>query len=180
MTFNKHLWSSNKMDWGTPQDLFDQLNEELGPIPLDVAAWDWNAKCPAWLTIFDDALSLDWGWVCRDVLGVPPLVWCNPPYGRQIGKWVAKMRHEAVKHGVTTVALLPSRTGPKWFHDHIGLKQAGFPNLLTIHPWVREARLLEGRLRFEGAPNSAPFDSMIVVFGPRGDKKGIEDEISSV
>ena len=151
MTFSKALLSSNKMDWSTPQTLFDQFNEEFDPISLDVAAWDWNAKCPVWLTPLDDALSLDWSRVCHDVLGVKPLVWCNPPYGRQISKWVEKMRLEAVDNSSATVALLPARTGPGWFHKHIWDKTNQRPWW-----WVSDFRLLSGRLKFEGATNIAP------------------------
>lgn len=47
--------------------------------------------------------------------------------------------------------LLPARTDTKWFHDYI-LGKA-------------EIRFLKGRLKFGGANNSAPFPSMIVIFG---------------
>ena len=39
-------------------------------------------------------------------------VFCNPPYGRQIGRWVEKASKEKCK----TVMLLPARTDTKWFH----------------------------------------------------------------
>ena len=72
--------------------------------------------------------------------------WCNPPYGRQIGKWVEK----AFKSSATVVMLLPARTDTKWFHD-------------WCLPYGK-IEFLRGRLKFGGCDNSAPFPSMIVVF----------------
>ena len=80
-------------------------------------------------------------------------VWCNPPYGREIGKWVEKAYNESLV-GVTVVMLLPARTDTKWFHDYIYGKA--------------EIRFVRGRLKFGDSKNSAPFPSMVVVF------KGVE------
>lgn len=138
--------SSATDDWSTPQDFFDAVNAEFGPLELDVAASDKNHKCPQYFTEYVDGLSASWlGFKC----------WMNPPYGRTIGKWVAKAAFEASK-GCTVVALLPARTDTRYFHDHIYNK-----------PGV-EIRFLRGRLKFGGAKNSAPFPSMLVIF--RGDK----------
>ena len=61
-------------------------------------------------------------------------VFCNPPYGREIGKWVRKAWEEA-KSGTTIVLLIPARTDTSYFHDYI-LGHA-------------EIRWVRGRLRFE-------------------------------
>ena len=71
----------------------------------------------------------------------------NPPYGRTIGLWIQK----AYECGDLCVMLLPARTDTKWFHDYC-MK-------------ADEIRWLKGRLKFGDAKNSAPFPSMIVVFG---------------
>ena len=84
-------------------------------------------------------LKQDWSGVC----------WCNPPYGRQIGKWVEK----AAKSHATVVMLLPARTDTKWFHDY-------------CLPYG-EIEFLRGRLKFGGCEYNAPFPSMVVVFGER-------------
>ena len=68
----------------------------------------------------------------------------NPPYGREIGKWVKKISEWG------GVALLPARTDTKWFHEYIYHKA--------------EIRFIKGRLKFGDGKNSAPFPSMIVVF----------------
>ena len=83
---NSALLSSKKMDWCTPQDFFDHLNEEFGFV-LDAAATDKTAKCPLYYTPETDGLSQSW-----DRGGA---VFCNPPYGREIGKWVQKAFEEA-------------------------------------------------------------------------------------
>lgn len=72
-------------------------------LKLDVCALPENAKCKRFFTPEMDGLKQEWTGVC----------WCNPPYGRQIGKWVEK----AVKSSATVVMLLPARTDTKWFHD---------------------------------------------------------------
>lgn len=77
---NESLFSSKRMDWRTPAKLFAELDAEFA-FDLDAAADDDNAKCDMYFTKRDDALSRDWGGFT---------VFCNPPYGRNLGAWVAK------------------------------------------------------------------------------------------
>lgn len=72
-------------------------------------------------------------------------------YGREIGPWVEKARREA-ERGALVVGLLPARTDTAWFHEH-------------VYRAATEIRFLKGRLKFEGAAASAPFPSMIAVWG---------------
>ena len=53
---NAALLSSKKMDYCTPQDFFDRLNEEFH-FTLDAAATDKSAKCPAYYTPETDGLK---------------------------------------------------------------------------------------------------------------------------
>ena len=115
------LFSSKTDLWATPQDFFDKLNDEFH-FGLDVCAIPENAKCQRYYTPERDGLVQEWNGVC----------WCNPPYGRGIGKWVKK----AYENKSTVVCLLPARTDTKWFHDYI-LGKA-------------EIRFVRGRLRFGG------------------------------
>ena len=49
------------------------------------------------------------------VLGQHPgIAFCNPPYGRRIVPWIAKMNAEGA-FGAEIVALLPGRFDTKWF-----------------------------------------------------------------
>lgn len=77
---NVHF-SSKTHEWSTPQDLFDKLNEEFH-FTLDPCATRENAKCAKFYTKEDNGLSQKW-------LGES--VFMNPPYGREIGKWVKKI-----------------------------------------------------------------------------------------
>ena len=135
MSINKGLFTSNTDLWATPQDFFDKLDEEFH-FDLDVCALPENAKCTRYFTPDIDGLKQEW----------TGTVWCNPPYGRQIGKWVEK----AYKSDCTVAMLLPARTDTKWFHDYIYGKA--------------EVRFIKGRLKFGGAEQGAPFPSMVVVF----------------
>lgn len=142
---NDVLFSSKSVVWETPQDLFDKLNAEFH-FDLDVCALPENAKCEKYYTPEDDGLLQPWNGVC----------WCNPPYGRTIGKWIQKA-YETFAGGGTVVMLLPARTDTKWFHEYIYNKA--------------EIRFIKGRLKFGNSKNSAPFPSMVVVFdGKQGIK----------
>ena len=130
------VFSSTTDLWATPQAFFDELDREFH-FTLDPCANAENHKCPKYFTAEDDGLKQDWG---------RHKVFCNPPYGRNIGKWVEK----AVKSFATVVILLPARTDTKWFHD-------------WCLPYGK-IEFLRGRLKFGGCDNSAPFPSMIVIF----------------
>ena len=96
---NKEVMFSSKTDlWETPQDFFEKLDREFG-FELDVCALPENAKCSRYFSPMDDGLEQDWTGVC----------WCNPPYGREIEKWVKKAYISAIE-GATVVMLLPART----------------------------------------------------------------------
>ena len=138
---NADVMFSSKTDlWETPQDFFDKLDSEFH-FNLDVCALPENAKCAAFYTPEMDGLSQPWYGNC----------WCNPPYGRQVGRWVAKAAQSA-EAGATVVMLLPARTDTSWFHDYIYGRA--------------EVRFVRGRLKFGGSRNSAPFPSMVVIFRP--------------
>lgn len=136
------MFSSKKDQWATPQDFFDVLDREFS-FTLDPCADETNHKCNRYFTKEIDGLSQDWG---------GETVFCNPPYGRNIKKWVKKSRDEALKPNTTVVMLIPARTDTQYFHDYIYQK----PNV--------EIRFIKGRLKFNDSNNAAPFPSMVVVF----------------
>jgi site-specific DNA-methyltransferase (adenine-specific) len=135
---NSGLYTSNTDEWETPQELFDSLNKQYS-FTLDVSANDENKKCNKYFTKEEDGLLQDWS---KDTC------WMNPPYGREIAKWVKK----AFESNTTVVCLLPARTDTKWFHDYIYNKA--------------QVKFIRGRLKFGGAKWNAPFPSMIAVFSP--------------
>ena len=128
MTMNRSLFSFASTHWATPSDVIAALSAEFGPFTLD--------PCPLAETPDVDGLALDWS---------GETVYCNPPYGRGVGAWLAK--------GLTAnraVFLLPARTDTSWWHEYA--------------PRATEIRFLRGRLRFGGAKSGAPFPSVVLVF----------------
>ena len=132
------MMSSNTPEWATPQSFFDALNREFS-FTLDPCSTHENAKCEKHYTKEDDGLSQSWG---------GEVVFCNPPYGRELPKWVKKCYEES-RHA-DVVMLIPARTDTRWFHDYIYGKA--------------EIRFIKGRLKFGNAKQSAPFPSMVVIY----------------
>ena len=130
---------SEQEQWETPQTFFDTLDAEFH-FDLDVCATRHDTKCVRYITPEQDALQQPWGGIC----------WMNPPYGRHIGLWIQKAFHEAT-NGATVVALIPSRTDTRWWHEFV---------------MRGEIRFVKGRLMFGGCVNHAPFPSAVVIFRP--------------
>jgi len=177
MTVNAGMISSDFEGYGTPQPFYDLLDKEFH-FTLDVCATLETSKHDNFFSVEDDALAQDWTGVA----------FMNPPYGRQIGKWVSKARRESITNGCTVVCLLPARTDTQWWHKDVMM--------------ASEIRLVEGRLRFlsrsllldHGAmknlpsaeiksitrvkgkkADAAPFPSAVVIFRPEpGDWPTIE------
>jgi site-specific DNA-methyltransferase (adenine-specific) len=124
------LFSSVSDRWATPLDVYQALHKEfrfsLDPCPLDGGA---------------DGLSPAVSWRGQRVF-------CNPPYGPGIGKWLGRGGEAEL-----AVFLLPARTDTRWFHEQ-------------VLPRAAEVRFLRGRLKFGPAKNGAPFPSMVVVYPP--------------
>ncbi len=145
---NRDLMFSNKNNaWCTPRDFFDELNKEFH-FTLDPCCMQKSALCTKFYTPKEDGLKQSWD---------DEIVFVNPPYGREIGKWVKKASEAK---GGTVVMLIPSRTDTRYFHDYIYNKA--------------EIRFIKGRLKFvdmdyEGKEEDrkmspAPFPSMLVIF----------------
>ena len=139
--FTSGMRSSLSDEWTTPRDLFDELNAEFH-FDLDAASTDENALCERHYTKDDDGLSQPW----------EGSVWCNPPYGRQVGEWVRKAAES--NRGGVTVMLLPARTETRWWVD-------------WVVGYATEIRFVKGRLKFGDSGNSAPFPSAVVIYDRR-------------
>jgi site-specific DNA-methyltransferase (adenine-specific) len=136
---NKNVhFSSKTNEWSTPQDFFDELNKEFN-FNLDPCATSQNHKCKLYYS--SGGLEKTWDNF---------RVFCNPPYGREIGKWVKKASEA---RGGIVVMLIPARTDTTYFHKYIYHKT--------------KIRFLKGRLKF-GGKSSAPFPSMVVIFKDYG------------
>lgn len=135
------MFSSATDQWATPQAFFDEWHAMFN-FTLDVCADAENAKCPRFFDRSTNGLSQDWS---LDVC------WMNPPYGREIGRWVQKAHVESTK-GATVVCLLPARTDTAWWHDY-------------VLPFAK-VTFIRGRLKFGNASTGAPFPSAVAVFYP--------------
>lgn len=135
----KGLFMSQRLDWRTPQEVFDKLDQEFD-FKLDPCADLKHSLKPTIANMSGNAgLTLSWHGPA----------FMNPPYGREIGKWLKKAYEESLD-GITIVCLIPSRTDTKWWHEYV-MK-------------ATEIRFIRGRLKFDGQKNSAPFPSAVVVF----------------
>ncbi len=126
---NAALFSSATTEWSTPPDVYAGLHKEFN--------FDFD-PCP--LGGDEDGLaSLFVRWAGRRVF-------CNPPYGPTLNKWLERGLEADV-----AVFLIPARTDTRWFHE-------------IVLPNAKEIRFIKGRLKFGSAINSAPFPSMVVIF----------------
>jgi len=132
------------VDYGTPQWLFDQLDQEFH-FSIDACGLPHNAKCARYWTPEQDGLRQDW-------TGERPF-W-NPPFD-DCGAWARKAYNESLR-GVTSVGLVPTRRQDYWFR------------LCAEHAQMRMVQ--GGILLFAGggeqAGRLARQDCTVFVFGP--------------
>jgi phage N-6-adenine-methyltransferase len=136
---DKTLFASDRDDWETPDALFDALHEEF-KFTIDIAASEENRKLVNYRS--EGSLAEQW----------PGRVWCNPPYGRGVHHWMERA-YLSTWHGDAeiVVMLLAARTDTKGWHQ-------------WVFPFADEIRFLQGRVKFKGAKNAAPFPSALVVW----------------
>lgn len=127
------IFSRRSQNWATPEAVYRALDEEfsftLDPCPLRSDGIE--------------GLMLSWA---------GQRVYCNPPYGRGVARWLDKAPEATV-----AVYLLPARTDTAWWHKYA--------------PLASEVRFIRGRLKFGGAQYDAPFPSVVLVFRA-GDRVG--------
>jgi hypothetical protein len=143
---NVGLMSSERADWNTPACVLELVREVFGGrVPFDPcsnATSIVNARRSLSLEAGQDGLVYDWS--------RHGSVYVNPPYGREIGRWIEKCAAEGCIDGAEIIALVPARTDAKWF------QRCFYASAICF--W-------RGRLRFLGAPSSAPFPSAVVYWG---------------
>lgn len=143
----------------TPEKVLDPVRKYFGgEIPLDPAtepdnptralAFAAGPNCNG--TTLGDGLEIDWS----DHKGV----FLNPPYGRGMKLWCAKIHEETVA-GTEILALLPAgaRFATRYWQDHI------------FNPGLDAALFIRGRLQFlrpdgSGTQGSNPYDSCLYGF----------------
>lgn len=125
----KTMSSHASWEWPTPKSFYEQLDREFGfnfdPCPLGGSE--------------DGRSTLFVSWKGKRVF-------CNPPYGPEIPKFLKRFEEAEL-----AVFLIPARTDTKWFHE-------------ICLPRAKEIRFVKGRLRFGDGKYPAPFPSMVVIF----------------
>lgn len=123
-----HYLSQVGDQWQTPDLVFWGINALYGPLVLDLFATGDNAKCPAWYTAEQNALTQDWAAKLAELGGA---AFANPPYSRaqshdgqpvtgmtEIMNYARKMRAAGGRY----VFLIKSATSEKWWPadaDHV-------------------------------------------------------------
>jgi phage N-6-adenine-methyltransferase len=133
--------ASKRTTWGTPWPLFNEYDATFH-FTLDVCATADNTKCARYFSPEQNGLDQDWSM---------DICWMNPPYGRQIGAWMAKAYHSSLA-GATVCCLVPARTDTRWWHAWV---------LGKGDIWYRQ-----GRTTFDGATDPAGFPTLAVIYRP--------------
>jgi phage N-6-adenine-methyltransferase len=144
-----------KHDVSTPQWVFNACNDLAlevcgSPLTLDACAARWNAKCPHYFTIKDDALVQDWNKYVA--------VFVNPPFGKLRLHLFVEKALDAARRGTTVVLVLPQWNYP-WYDlcEHHG----------RIHRIVGPVAFQKkdgGQVVLNNGSHSSPL--VVVVFGP--------------
>ena len=139
--------SKSRQDWATPKMFFNALND-IYRFDLDVCATQASTKVPAnWYGLDHpdqtrrNCFERNWH---KDA---NRWAFMNPPYGRELSKFLEKATQEYEK-GLKQVWLLKVATDTKWFHKYCKPHDLSF---------------IEGRLKFDDYKKPAPFGSMLVV-----------------
>lgn len=138
------IFKSDSIFWNTPRALYKKLNNKFN-FNFD--------PCPSVPSF--DGLNVAWG--SRNFV--------NPPYGKEISKWIEKGYEEYLKNKLV-VFLIPVRGDTKYWHDFI---------LRANEIWF-----IRGRLKFNDDKGSAPFASAIIIFDPENtNQQKIYSKLSS-
>jgi len=160
--------SSAKQDWLTPPWFLD-IVRRFGPIALDPCA---NPKSfvNAWCSFYGPpnhicGLSNSW-WVPQDCA-----CFVNPPYGRKLALWAAKMASEYGRWSRTRgslIALIPARTGTGYWERYVWpfADAVCFWNGGSEYP----SRMCFYDLTGRPATAGATFDAAVVYFGNNGNR----------
>lgn len=141
MGIDTNSFKSKSVEYSTPLEIVEPLKKEFN-LKLDVCATQDNKKCEEFYTKEDNALIQDWYKFGN--------CWMNPPWSRELKKWVEKAYQESQK-GATIVCLLPVRSNTIWWHK------------LIINTNT-EVRFLKGEIKFNGMDRGLWLPCAIVIF----------------
>ena len=147
-------FKSDSTEYETPSSIFEPLQKEFN-IVLDVCASKENNKCDLFFTKEEDAFTKDW-----NVYGN---FWMNPPFGRDLKKWVKKAYGESQK-GVIGICLLPVRSNTLWWHK-------------CIIDTGAEVRFLKGEIKFNNCERGLWLPFAIIIFKSNLHHKGVNKNV---
>lgn len=105
---NPHGDSNACVEWYTPKRYIEMARDVLGNIDLDPASNDvaqqW-IKASQYFNAAEDGLKQSWH----------GRIWCNPPYGRQVHKWLEKGLDSYQQKTIDCAIFLLNRTGAAWY-----------------------------------------------------------------
>ena len=139
MGIDKNAFKSKSEEYETPKEIFEPLKREFNLV-LDVCASESNTKMPLYFSKEQDALTKDWD----------NNFWMNPPFSRNLKKWVQKAYEESQK-GVIGVSILPVRSNTNWWHKYIIEVKA-------------EVRFLKGEIKFSNQKRGLWLPFAIVIW----------------
>lgn len=169
--------------WRTPDQIWWGINSLYGPFVLDLFADRDNAKCEAYYSAEDNALTQNWSARLAELNGA---AYANPPYSRASehdGQYITGMRH-IIAHtmamrelGGRYVYFIKSATAETWWPeeaDHVAFVRGRIS--FDLPTWYRPE---EG----QPAESSAGFGAAIALFdknwcGPKMDYV-IRDELET-
>ncbi len=167
---NSVHFKSENQNWGTPEDLFADLNR-IFRFQLDACAVAKTAKVRNFIGPGGDGLNASWAGL---------RTFCNPPYV-DAWSWSRKSRNEALARPGLSVSLVPARHETEWWSVGVLSEDGAAGKLIRSRYdptnrvlWLRFRHLVTGihqcptRLVFEGEtkdgkPRNAPFPSAIIM-----------------
>lgn len=142
MGIDNNTFKSKSEEYETPNEIFEPLQKEFN-LKLDVCATKDNAKCKKYFEKKNvDSLTINWNEHGN--------FWMNPPFSRNLKKWVQKAYEESQK-GVIGVCILPVRSNTQWWHKYIIDTGA-------------EVRFLKGEIKFNNLKRGLWLPFAIVIF----------------
>ena len=136
-----YKFKSNSIEYSTPLSIVEPLIKEF-ELTKDVCASDLNYKLIDYWRIEDDALTKSWVGNC----------WMNPPFNKDLNKWVKKAYFDSDKFGGTKVCLIPVRSNTKWWAEVVSKS---------------EIRFINGEVNFNNEPRGLWLPMCIIIFGEK-------------
>lgn len=102
------LYSSDSPDWCTPPEVLEPVRA-FAPIRFDPFS-NANSLVGALQSVClpQDSLVMNWP--------LDGVIWCNPPYGRELARCAAKIAEQA-RRGAEILTLVPARTDTSWWAE---------------------------------------------------------------